>query len=144
MATRKLGLSALMAAVYTRLANDADIVTSVSTRVYNYAPRDTAFPFVTFDSPIGTESARISTRDTEGESNVFTVHVWSDEAGDKQCADILGHVVDAIMGTALSITGYNTPFDVALDYSDVMRDDSDATRIVFHGVARFRVEMKPA
>jgi hypothetical protein len=101
-------------------------------------------PFISFGSPIATESRRISTQDTKGESNVVTVHVWSDQAGEKQCADILAHVVDAVCGTALSVTGYYVPLDPVLDYADVTLDASDASRPVYHGVARFRFEMAPS
>lgn len=141
MATRQLGFSALMRAIYDRI--DTHALTS-SYRVYNHAPRTAAFPFVTFGSPIGTESRVLSTRDTEGETNIVTVHVWSEQAGDKECADMMNNIVQALFGTALSVTGYFTPVDVALDYSDITLDLSDGSRPVRHGIMRFRFEMAPS
>lgn len=141
MATQKLGMSALLAAVYSRLENDAD---TTAYSVYNHAPRTATMPYISFGAPMATESRRISTRDTKGEAVTFTVHVWSDQAGDKQCADIMAHVVDAICGTALSVTGYYVPLDVTLEYSDITVDLSDTSRPVRHGVCRFRVDMAPS
>lgn len=141
MATRKLGFSVLMKAIYTRLATDAD---TSSYSVYNFAPRTAAFPYITFGTPIGTESRMLGTRDTEGESNLVTVHVWSDEAGDKECADMMANVVDAVLGSDLTITGYFSPVDAALDYADIMIDTADPARPIRHGVIRFRFEMAPS
>lgn len=142
MATRKLGFSALLRAIYDRI--DTHALTSSYT-VYNVpAPRSTSFPFVTFGSPIGTESRMLGTRDTEGESNVVTVHVWSDVPGDKECADMMDNIVQALTGTDLAVAEYFTPVDVALDYADIMLDQTDSTRPIRHGVLRFRWEMAPS
>lgn len=141
MATMKLGMSALMKAVYDRLEADAD---TTAYSVYNYVPATATMPYISFGAPMATESRRISTYDTKGESIALTVHVWSDEAGDKQCADIMAHVVDAICGTALTVTGYYVPLDIALEYADIMLDLSDPARPVRHGVCRFRVDMAPS
>lgn len=141
MATRQLGFSALMRAIYDRL--DTHALTS-SYAVYNQAPRNAAFPFVTFGTPIGTESRMLGSRDTEGESTIVTVHVWSDYDGDKECADMMTNIVQAMFGTALSVTGYFSPVDVALDYSDITLDQSNPSRPIRHGVARFRFEIAPS
>ena len=141
MATRKLGLSPLLRAIYDRLEADTD---TTAYSVYNYVPRTTTMPYITFGSPIALESRMLGSRDTEGESNVVIIHVWSQQAGEKECADVMAHVIDAICGTALSITGYFTPVDVGLDYADITMDVSDSTRPVYHGVLRFRFEMAPS
>ena len=141
MATRQLGFSALLRAIYDRL--DTHALTS-SYSVYNHAPRTAAFPFVTFGTPIGTESRMLGSRDTEGETNIVTVHVWSDEAGDKECADMMTNIVQAMFGSALTVTGYFSPVDVALDYSDLALDLSDPSRPIRHGIIRFRFEMAPS
>lgn len=141
MATRKLGFSALGSAIYSRLTTGA--LTS-SYRVYNYAPRDAAFPFVTFGSHIGVKSESYSSRDFEYEENTFTVHVWSAAPQDKECADMMNNIVQTILGTPLSILGYLTPIDTWFDYSDIMVDASDPERLVRHGVMRFSVTMVSA
>jgi hypothetical protein len=141
MATRQLGFSALMRAIYDRI--DTHALTSSYT-VYNNAIRSTSFPYITFGTPIGTESRMLGSRDTEGETTVVTVHVWSAEPGDKECADMMNNVVQAMFGTALTVTGYFSPVDVALDYSDIMLDLTDSSRPIRHGVMRFRYEIAPS
>ena len=141
MATRQLGFSALGRAVYDRL--DTHALTS-SYNTYNDVPRAATFPYVSFGTPIGTESRMLGSRDTEGESNIITVHVWSDERGDKECADMMSNIVQAMLGTALSVTGYYAPVGAYLEYSDIMIDTSDSSRPVRHGVMRFRYEMAPS
>ena len=141
MATRKLGFQPLLRAIYDRIGTHA--LTSSYTR-YNQAPRNAAFPFITFGTPIGTESRMLGTRDTEAESNVVTVHVWSEKPGDKECSEMMDNIVQSLFGTALTITGYFNPVDVALDYSDIIIDTSEPSRIIRHGVLRFRFEMAPS
>lgn len=141
MATRKLGFSALMRAIYDRI--DTHALTS-SYSVYNHAPRSAAFPFVTFGTPIGTESRMLGSRDTEGETNIVTVHVWSEEAGDKECGDMMNNLVQAMLGSDLTVTGYFSPVDAVLDYADLSLDLSNPSRPVRHGILRFRFEMAPS
>lgn len=141
MATRKLGLTALMRALYDLLEADADVTAYA---VYNHAPRTAAFPYITFGTPISTESRMLGSRDTEAESNVVTVHCWSDEAGDKQCSDMMTHVIDAVFNTSFTVAGYFAPVDIALDYAEIMIDLADPSRPVRHGILRIRVEMAPS
>ena len=141
MTTRKLGFSPLLKAVYERLTTDA--LTS-SYRVYNFAPPTATLPFITYGSPIGTRSDSFSTRDTQAEENVFTVHVWSNYAGDKEAAEMMDNIVRALTGSALTVVAYFAPYLALLDYSDLVLDESIPTEPVRHGVLRFRFHMAPS
>lgn len=141
MATRKLGFQPLMAAVYTRLTTDA--LTSAYT-TYNFVPRAATMPFISFGAPIGVRSMSFTTKDTEAEDNSITVHVWSAAEGDKQASEYMNNVVQAVLGSSLSVTGYFAPYKATLDMAELFIDDSVPTRLVRHGVLRFRFVMVPS
>ena len=141
MATRKLGFQPLLAAVYTRLTTDA--LTSGYT-TYNFVPRAATMPFISFGAPIGTRCLPFTTKDTEAEENVITVHAWSAAEGDKQASEYMDNIVQAILGSSLSVTGYNAPFKAFLDMAEIFVDDSVPTRLVRHGVLRFHFWMSPS
>jgi len=141
MTTRKLGFSPLLKAIYGRLTTHA--LTSTY-RVYNFAPNDAALPFVTFGSPVGVKSESFTSRDTEAEENVVTVHVWTDDLGDKTAAEMMDNIVQAVTSSALAITAYFNPYLVFLDYADIVLDESIPTQPVRHGVLRFRFHMAPS
>lgn len=141
MTTRKLGFTPLLKAIYDRI----DTYTLTSTyRVYNFAPTNAPLPFITFGSPIGTRSDSFSSRDTQAEENVVTVHVWSSYAGDKEAADMMNNIVQALTSSALTITAYFNPFLALLDYADLVLDESIPTEPVRHGILRFRFHMAPS
>jgi len=139
--TRKLGLSVLEKAVYTRLTTHAS-TNSYST--YGYVPKNVSFPFISMQGFSGIVSPMFDNRDTEAEANYFEIHVWSDYRGNKEALDMQNNIIQALTGSSLSITGYQTPFDLELDYSDIFIDDTDEDKIKRHGVMRFRVEMAPS
>lgn len=141
MGTRKFGASALMKALYNRI--DTGALTSTYS-IYNFTPRSATFPYVSFGSPIGVRSTMISTRDTEGEDNSVTVHVWSDKPGDKEAADMLNNIIQTVLGTDLDVYQYFAPVFAYLDYSEISVDTSDPNRPIRHGIARFRFHMAPS
>ena len=86
-----------------------------------------------------------TTRDTESEDNVVTIHIWSKKergGGEKEVHDIQDNITQAITASALAITGYSSPY-LILDFTDVMLDDTDPGRIITHGILRFRQQMSP-
>ena len=141
MATRKLGFQPLMQALYTRLTTNA--LTSAY-RVYNYTPKSAAMPFVSFGSPIGVPATRWNTRDSAVEDNSITVHVWSVAEGDKEASQYMDNIIQAILGSDISVVAYFTPFIAYLDMAELFIDDTVPTRLVRHGVMRFRFVMAPS
>jgi hypothetical protein len=141
MATRKLGFQPLLQAVYTRLTTHA--LTSGYT-IYNYVPKNAAMPYISFGAPIGVRAISFTTRDTQAEDNSITVHIWSALEGDKQASQYMDNIVQAILGSGLTVTGYLTPYIAFLDMAELYVDDSVPTKLVRHGVMRFRFLMAPA
>ena len=143
MPTRKLGFSALMTAVYKRLATE-DIVTKTYA-FYNHVPDNTPYPYHVIGKLMGARSARFETRDTEAEDNAFQVDTWMDKTsglGDKACADRMNNIIQALTSSALSITLYNA-IHLYLDYSEIMLDPDHPELLLRHGILRFRQDMSP-
>jgi len=142
MTTRKLGFSALLTAVYSRLTTHA-LTSSYS--FYNHVPDNTAYPYHVIGMLMGVKSAEFTTRDTEGEDNAFQVDSWVDRTsglGDKACADMQNNIIQALTSSVLSITGYyNIHF--YLDYAGIMLDPENPELFLRHGILRFRQDMSP-
>jgi hypothetical protein len=134
MATHKIGMSALLAAVYTRLTTDA--LTSAY-RTYNYIPSTAAFPYVAIGGALWGKSASWTSSDIKGEDLVLHFHVWSSYQGDKEAGDMLNNIAQALTATDLNITGYTTLKGIA-DFSQVLVDDTNAGQLLRHGVLRCR------
>ena len=142
MPTRKLGFSALMTAVYSRLTTHALTLTYA---FYNSVPVNTAFPYHVISKPMGVRSAAYETRNTMAEDNAFQIDSWVDKTsgvGDKACADRMNNIIQALTSSALSITGYNAIY-LYLDYSDIMLDPDHPELLLRHGLLRFRQDMSP-
>lgn len=138
MATRKLGFSLLSKAYYTRLTTDA--LTSAYS-IYDYVPDNTAMPYIVIGEMIASRSGIIGAADTEGEENTVVIHVWSDYKGDKEVADMMNNIIQAIHATALTISGYTDVMKAMLEYSDITVDDTETAEPIRHGVLRFAHHM---
>ena len=141
MATRKLGFLPLMNAIYDRLKSD--LLTSTYA-VYNYVPKGAVMPYVSFGSPIGVRSISFTTKDSQVEDNTIVVHVWSAAERDREASQYMNNIVQAILGSDLPVLEYFPPFIAFLDMSELFVDDSIPTRLVRHGVLRFRFVMAPS
>jgi len=143
MPTRKLGFSALLTAVFTRLTTHA--LTSAYA-FYNHVPENTSYPYHVIGKIMGVRSAEFETRDTEAEDNAFQVDTWMDRTsglGDKACADRMINIIQALTSSALSFLGYNA-IHLYLDYAEIMLDPDHPELLLRHGVLRFRQDMSPA
>ena len=141
MPARKFGGAELIKAVIARLA--ADALTS-SYSVYNYVPDTATLPYIRVAVPMGGRSEKFGSRDYEAEENMIVLDFWSDYLGDKEAADMMNNVVQALTGTtALSITGYPAPYQVILEYSELVPDDSEPGVVVRHGIQRYAIHMTP-
>lgn len=137
MATRKIGFYELMKAIYTRLTTDP--LTSGYT-VYNHVPDDADFPFISYGQPYGGRSASFSAQDIAAEDNTVTIDVWSDYEGDKEVAQMMDNICQALDGSVLRPTGY-TQLTGLLDYTDIIIDETEPAKILRHGIIRFRYNM---
>lgn len=137
MTTRKVGFKELMKAVYNRL--DTHNLTK-NYSIYNYVPRDASFPYISLGPMIGARSGSFSARDYPAEENVITIHVWSDYKGDKEAAEMIDNIVQAMTSSPLSFDSY-TELICLFDYADIMIDDTEPAKPIRHGVVRFRIHM---
>lgn len=143
MTTRKLGFSALLTAVYSRLTTYA---LSKNYVYYNDVPKGAAMPYHTIGKPIGRKSEEFSNRDTQAEENVIQIDSWVDETsgkGDKPIGDMMNNITQALTSSPLSIAGYNAPMIFQIEYADVAKDEAEVARTVRHGTMRFRAHMSP-
>lgn len=139
---RKLGFTQLLTALATRLA--ASSLTSGYT-VYNKVPRTRdapTFPYVTIGTPICVPDVRSSARDLEGEDISVGLNVWSSANSDKECADMMDNIIRAIAGSDLAVSGYDYII-ASLDMAEIIIDDTEPTRLVRHGVIRYRFHIIP-
>lgn len=144
MPTRELGFAALMTAVYARLTTHA---LTNGYAFYNAVPRTATMPYHVIGKPMGKRSDGFTTRDSEGEDNVFQIDSWLDETsgvGDKACADIQNNIMQALTSSTLSVTGYHSPARFVLEYVDIILDPENPELKIRHGILRFRCEMAPS
>jgi len=147
MPIRKLGFTALMKMIYLRL--QIEDATTKKYHFYNYVPRTAVRPYHVIQNPRGIRSLSFTTRNTEAEDNAVEVHTWMDETsgqGDKPCSDRMNEIAQAITSSALTITGlgYFAPMRAILEYSEIIRDTTEPSLDVRHGIQRFRFEMVPS
>lgn len=144
MPTRQLGFSALATAVYLRLTTDA---LTLAYSFHDFVPRSTAMPYHVIGKLLGRESLMFNTRDTEAEENVIQVDSWVNESsgkGSKPCTDMMNNIVQALTNAALVIAGYDNSYLVFLDFANILKDDTEPGKLIYHGTLRFRVEMAPS
>jgi len=144
MITRKLGFSALLTSVYTRLTTNA---LTLGYTFYNYVPRGATMPYHVIGKMLGRESLSFNTRDTEAEENVIQIDSWVDETsgkGDKSCTDMMNNIVQAMTNDPIVMAGYDNSYLVFLDFANILKDDTESGNIIYHGTLRFRVEMAPS
>jgi hypothetical protein len=134
-----IGFYDLLSALYTRLTTDS--VTSAY-RIYDEVPETVAFPFVHISGPYGVRSTNFSAQDRFSENHIVTIDIFSDYAGNKECAEMMSAVSQAVSGTPLTVTGYNVPL-VLIDLFDILIDASAPTHVVRHGIIRYRFHLEP-
>ena len=128
----------LQAAIYAALASDAALTGLLGgVRVYDHAPANVPFPYVTFgrtsvyDWGTGTES---------GTEQLVSLHVWSKGRGKKETHELVEAIGARIHDAGLALDGHAL-VNLRLEFSDVIFDeDLD----VHHGVLRFRAITEPA
>ncbi len=140
--TRKIGISAVNAAVVTRLKTNA-LTIAYAAKIFNNVPVGTKMPYLHVTGFMSRPSAMFASRDHEPEDVSFEVHVWSDYQGDKEAAELMDLVSQALTGTALAITGYTNLYKCQMEYSNILIDDAEPTNLVRHGICRFLLRICP-
>lgn len=127
----------LQKAVFAALLGEAALTAEVGDRVFDHAPANVAFPYVSFgrtsiyDWSTGTES---------GTEQLFTVHVWSKAKGKKQTLDIMDVARARLEAGGLSMAGHHL-VNLRLEYSEARYNEDQS---VYHGLLRFRAVTEPS
>ena len=138
MALHKIGTTALLQAVYTRLTSDALTLTY---NIFNYVPPSTtSFPYVMIGGMLWGKSADWTSADIKGEDIVIHAHVWSSSHSDAEAGTMMNNIVQAITASDISITGYTTLKGIA-DFAQIMTDTTNPNQLLRHGVIRFRFHL---
>lgn len=142
MPDRRIGFYPLLKGIYDRIS--AHALTSAY-RIYNTtAPANTAYPYITYGTPYGGKYLG-SAADIPLGDNIVLIHFWSELDTDKEVAQMMDNVsqaldLDNLSGTALTIPGF-TQVILTLDYADIMVDDTESAKIIRHGILRIRCVM---
>lgn len=139
---RQIGISAVNAAVISRLKTDANTI-AYAAKIFNNVPTGTAMPYIHVTGYLDRPSAMFGSRDDVPEDVSFQVHVWHGGLGDSYCADLMNLICQALTGTALTITGYTNLYKCELEYCDIILDTTEPTVPVRHGVCRFLLRICP-
>ncbi|NGO53622.1 DUF3168 domain-containing protein [Allomesorhizobium camelthorni] len=122
----------LQKAVFEALAADAAVTALLGGgKIYDHAPANVAFPYLTFgrtsifDWSTGTES---------GTEQLFTLHVWSKAKGKKETLAIMEAVRALLDDAALELDEHHL-VNMRLEFAEA-RYDEDLS--VHHGLLRFR------
>ena len=118
---------------YAALTDSDPLSLLVGDRIYDYIPPDTQYPYIFYGDM---EVEPDDTDDTEDNLVQWTLHIYSQYNGNKECYDIVD-VLDNIVRRA----GFESDGLVNIDrtFRDVVPDGDGKTR---HGIARYRVRIE--
>lgn len=126
-----IGQFALQTTIYSTLANDNTLTSTLSTGVYDEVLEGASYPFVS----LGEEtSIDYGTKNENGGETTINIHIWSQYKGAKETKQIMDRIHDLLHDSSLTVTGFNL-VNLRFEYSDILRDPDGVTR---HGVMRFR------
>ena len=107
----------------------------VSCPVYDTAPQDSSFPYITIGEAITQENG---TQTTINQHVNYTINVWSRKDSSKETKVLQGEVFDALHLTKFSASGYSFTENICLSSQD-FKDTDAVTR---HGVQEFKLTIE--
>jgi Protein of unknown function (DUF3168) len=127
----------LQKAIFEALGANVALAALVGTRIFDHAPANAAFPYITFGR---TSVYDWSTGTENGAEQLFTVHVWSKGKGKKEVLEIMELARSTLHDTSLDLEGYQL-VNMRLEFSEARYDDRNEAH---HGLLRFRAVTEPA
>jgi hypothetical protein len=127
----------LQKAIFGALGANGALAGLVGTRIFDHAPANVAFPYITFgrtsvyDWSTGTES---------GTEHLFTLHVWSKGKGKKEVLEIMQLARETLHDAALELEGHKL-VNLRLAFCEARYDDRNEAH---HGLLRFRAVVEEA
>ena len=129
--------SDLQKTVFAALGAAAPVVAVVDGRIFDHAPANVAFPYITFGQ---TSIFDWSTGTEIGSEHLFTLHVWSKARGKKETLELMDAARQALEAPALQLDDHHL-VNLRLELSDARYDDDLS---VYHGLLRFRAVIETA
>jgi hypothetical protein len=130
--------SALQAAIQAALLADPALRAALGgPRIFDTAPREAAFPYVTLGDARITDA---SGDDAPLQEHQLTLHAWSRQGGHHEAHVITGALLSALDDAPLAPAGHRlVNFRFAL--ADIRREADGRT---YHAVVRFRAVTEPS
>ncbi len=127
----------LQEALYAALTSDTGLTTLLGgAKVYDLAPRSAKLPYITIGM---TQERDWSTSSEEGGEHTITLHIWTENQGRKQTAQIMATVQEALKTTTLSLADHHL-INLTYEFSEIRRDPDGE---VLHGLIRYRAITEP-
>jgi hypothetical protein len=127
---------ALQQAVYATLASDGAVADVAGDRIFDAAPRGSAFPYIVIGDD---RESDWSTATEPGSSHALTIHIWSRAQGRRETRLAAEAVVAALNGASLALDGH-TLIDLRWLESESVRESDGET---VHAQLRFRALTEP-
>jgi hypothetical protein len=121
----------LQKAIFAALGANAALAALIGARVFDHAPANVAFPYITFGR---TSVYDWSTATEGGTEQLFTLHVWSKGKGKKEALEIMELARQTLHDAPLELEGYSL-VNLRLEFSEARYDDRNEAQ---HGLLRFR------
>ena len=128
---------AIQTAVYDLLTGDATLTTTLGAGVYDEVPETAKLPYVVIGEAYETPDL---THNQKGRRTTITLHVWSEQDGFTEAADIADRVITLLDHTALAVSGWSHVV-TRFDFSQMLRDPDPNLR---HVPVRFVVVTEEA
>lgn len=128
----------LQKAIRDALIADAAFVSLLGgAKIYDHAPAQTPYPYVTFGRTAGYDW---STGTERGLEQLLTLHVWSKGKGKAEAETIVARLRSLLEQGGLALETHHL-VSLVFDYAEVRYDD-DLT--LYHGLLRFRALLEIA
>ncbi|KQZ12958.1 hypothetical protein ASD44_01900 [Mesorhizobium sp. Root554] len=122
----------LQKALFSALSEDAALSGLIGeNKVFDHAPADIAFPYLTFGR---TSVFDWSTGTDSGTEQLFTLHIWSKAKGKKETLEIMNVVQNTLQQEPLTLDSHRL-VNLRFEFAEA-RYDEDLS--VHHGLLRFR------
>lgn len=121
----------LQQAIFDCLGADEGVSALVAARIYDNAPGDTGFPYVTLGE---NDTRNWNTDDSRGTEHRLTLYVWSRAGGRSEAKAILGAMRTCLEEAVLSLTDHHL-VNLTFVSADTRRAPDGAT---WRGAIRFR------
>lgn len=127
----------LQKAIYAALTADATLAAKVSTRIFDFVPDNTVYPYIHIGDA---EFNDFATQTFDGFSGVLNIHTWA-RPGTRGRAPVLDIMSDIYRilheNYSMTVTGFDVS-NMRYDFSTVLVEDD---RVTYHGVTRFKIQI---